>query len=38
MERVLLYIRTEYGSMDRYLDEIGFDRTRWRRLREALCE
>lgn len=38
MEHVLAYIRRRYGSLDGYLDSIGFDRDKRRRLAAALCE
>jgi hypothetical protein len=38
MEHVLGYIRGKYGSVDVYLDRIGFDGEKRRRLAAALCE
>lgn len=38
MEHVLGYVRGRYGSLDGYLDRIGFDACMRRRLGAALCE
>ena len=38
MEHVLGYIRGQYGSLERYLDNVGFDAEKRRRLARALCE
>lgn len=38
MEHVLKYVRGKYGSIDSYLDGIGFDGEKRRRLAAALCE
>ena len=38
MAHVLGYVRGKHGSLDAYLDVIGFDADRRRRLAAALCE
>lgn len=38
MAHVLRYVRDRYGSIDGYLDDIGFDAKRRMTLAAALCK
>ena len=38
VQYTLAYVKHTYGSLDEYLDQIGFDDTKRRALRKTLCE